>query len=84
MRLNMKPCSTNLKPQKAKRNINYNCKGMQDYSNDRNLADSRIKQKIGKNVEFLLIENIFSEFFKKLKVSDCHRKSEIFRLQREI
>ena len=39
---------------------------------------------MGKNVEFPLIENIFSEFFKKLKVSDYYRKSESFRLQREI
>ena len=39
---------------------------------------------VGKNVEFPLIENIFSEFFEKLKVSDYYRKSESFRLQREI
>ena len=30
----------------------------------------------GKNVEFHLIEYIFSEFFEKLKVSDLYRKSE--------
>ena len=40
--------------------------------------------KVGKNVEFPLIENIFSEFVKKLKVSDYYRKSEGFRLQTEI
>ena len=39
---------------------------------------------LGKNVEFPLIENIFSEFFEKLKVSDYCRKSKSFRLQREI
>ena len=33
---------------------------------------------IGKNVEFPRIENIFSEFFKKLKVSDYKEKSENF------
>ena len=30
----------------------------------------------GKNVEFPLIENMFSEFFEKLKVSEFYRKSE--------
>ena len=35
---------------------------------------------LGKNVEFPLIENIFSDFFEKLKVSDYYRKSENFRL----
>ena len=35
----------------------------------------------GKNVEFPHKENIFSEFFKKLKVSDYYRKSESFRFQ---
>ena len=39
-------------------------------------------KKKGKNVEFPLIENIFSECFKKLKVSDYYRKSKIFRVQR--
>ena len=34
--------------------------------------------KMGKNVEFPLIENIFSEFYEKLKVSDFYRKSESF------
>ena len=43
-----------------------------------------VKGEKGKNVEFPLIENIFSEFFEKLKVSDFNRKSESFRLQREI
>ena len=38
----------------------------------------------GKNVEFPLMENIFSEFLEKLKVSEYYRKSESFRLQREI
>ena len=32
----------------------------------------------GKNVEFPPVENIFSEFFEKLKVSDFLRKSEKF------
>ena len=39
---------------------------------------------VGKNVVFPLFKNIFSEFFEKLKVSDYHRKSESFRLRREI
>ena len=39
-------------------------------------------KEIGKNVEFPIIENIFSEFFNKLKVSDYDRKSESFKLQR--
>ena len=30
----------------------------------------------GKNVEFPLIENIFSELFEKLKVPDFYRRSE--------
>ena len=38
----------------------------------------------GKNVDLPLIEYIFSEFFKKLKVLDYYRKSETFRLQRLI
>ena len=54
---------------------------------------SQICQYYGKDVEFPLIKNIFSELFEKLKisdysgnlkVSDYKEKSESFRLQREI
>ena len=38
----------------------------------------------GKNVKSPLKENIFSDFFNKMKVSDYLRKSESFRLQRKI
>ena len=48
------------------------------------LTETLIYPWTGKNVEFPLIENIFLDFFKKLKVSDIYRKSESFRLQREI